>query len=66
MYEAMHTYSEFKPPNEEDQRLLRLYGKIPTRGDLLQHQLEVSTRCTLLLTSLDPADPAIHSRKKVF
>jgi hypothetical protein len=47
MYEAMHTYSEFKPPNEEDQRLLRLYGKIPTRGDLLQHQLKISTRCNL-------------------
>jgi hypothetical protein len=41
MCEAMHANSELKPPNDEDKRLLRLFGKIPARGDLLQHQLEV-------------------------
>ncbi|KAH7025187.1 uncharacterized protein B0I36DRAFT_332629 [Microdochium trichocladiopsis] len=29
-----------KPSAEGDERLLNLYGKIPTRGDLLHHQLE--------------------------
>src|SRR3569833_315250 len=60
--EAMHTNSELKPPNDEDRRLLRLYGKIPARGDLLQHQLDVLSvmpRCQP--TSLDLADH-IHSR----
>src|SRR3569833_3439393 len=54
--EAMHTNSELKPPNDEDRRLLRLYGKIPARGDLLQHQLDVLSvmhRCQP--TSLDLA-----------
>src|SRR3569833_2596413 len=60
--EAMHTNSDLKPPNDEDRRLLRLYGKIPARGDLLQHQLEVLSvmpRCHP--TSLDLADH-IHSK----
>ncbi|KAJ4176071.1 hypothetical protein NW755_014622 [Fusarium falciforme] len=29
-----------EPPTERDKRLLRIYGKIPSRGNLLHHQLE--------------------------
>jgi Glu-tRNA(Gln) amidotransferase subunit E-like FAD-binding protein len=29
-------------PAERDKHLLRIYGKIPRRGNLLHHQLEVS------------------------
>ncbi|KAH7124816.1 camp-regulated phosphoprotein family protein Igo1 [Dactylonectria estremocensis] len=29
-----------EPPSEKDKRFLRRYGTIPTRGNLLHHQLE--------------------------
>ncbi|KND87232.1 mRNA stability protein [Tolypocladium ophioglossoides CBS 100239] len=29
-----------KPHNEQEKRLLRLYGSLPSRGSLLHHQLE--------------------------
>ncbi|KAJ9129801.1 hypothetical protein NKR23_g12458 [Pleurostoma richardsiae] len=35
-----HSPSASDSPNDKDKRYLRLYGKLPTRGGLLHHQLE--------------------------
>ncbi len=38
---AMSASKDTKPNNEKELRLKRLYGKMPRKGDLLAHQLEV-------------------------
>ncbi|CRK44621.1 hypothetical protein BN1723_006214 [Verticillium longisporum] len=35
--------TDTKAPTEKEDRLRRMYGKLPTRTDLLHHQLEVSS-----------------------
>lgn len=42
----MHTLISRKSLTEQNSRLLRLYGKLPARGDLLHYQLDVYARYT--------------------
>jgi hypothetical protein len=55
-----------KPHTKQDARLLRRYGKLPAREDLLSHQLEVCLRYVPLyehkLTQLVRSDASTLTR----